>query len=385
MRTQQQRKVVMKSWFTDLLTRAKSTAGVDYTFEAVPPERGGTANRALMVDDEYVIVKVRAANIVDVTKWVGRFHACVHARTRYIHEESGQTEFQTVLSSDMMKGLDPAHLDSVIQVDKEIVGPIPYRGRMSLELGLFSVKGGDMAGPYIDLLTGMTGIAGSFVQQALTYAEPLRRGFDLLFSNTDQAQLEIGLDTTWTKVQTGTWLLMRAPADAPDTRDLTIDPTTGQLRKNGASFRKYPYVVLQIETTKQRDDYQTPDIKTAWNAVRDAALANDSDKANAAAQRLLTVARWSPDLITDDADRLYEKVRKKLGIAAVPPVPDRLSATGRLGGAGRMGGTGRAAPDGAADRLASDSGVTVDVRTLAASLGDLDSLDLNDTAGRNGS
>jgi len=352
----------MPSWFTELLTKAKSTPAVDYTFEAIPQERGGTGSRPLVADEEYIVVKVRAANIVEVTKWVGHFHACVHARTKFIHEEDGQTEVQTVLSSEMMKGLDAAHLDRVIPVDREIVGPIPYRGKMSLELGLFSVKGGDMAGPYIDLLTGMTGVAGAYVQQALTFAEPLRKGFDLLFGNTDQAQLEIGLEKSWTDVSTGTWLLMRAPAGAADTRDLTIAPETGHLQKNSQPFRKYPYVVLQIEATNRRDKWQTPELLAAWKAVGDAAKAGDLDKANKEADRLLTIALWSPDLVTDDARRLHNKVRQKLGL---PPAPNsgRLSRTDRIADTGRMG-----------------DGTVVDRRKLLAELGDLANLDLNNTA-----
>lgn len=363
----------MPSWFADLLTRAKSTSGVDYTFEQIPPARGGTAATPLMVDDEYVIVKVRAANIVEMTRWTGRFHACVHARTKYFHDESGQAEFQNVLSSDLMKNLDPAHLDRVIMVDKEVVGPIPYRGKMSLELGLFSIKGGDMASPYLDLLSGMTGIAGSYVQQALTYAEPLRKGFDLLFGNTEQAQLEIGLDKSWDTVSTGTWLLMRAEANAGDTRDLQIDAATGTLKtRTGESFRKYPYVVLQIETATMRPDWQSPELKEAWDAIGKAAKDGDPDKAAKAADHFLTVARWSPDLVLDDARRLYNKALKKLGIDASLP---RSETPGRLGIPGRSG----PVSDLSEGRLGGPPPVEI-----RAPSGGLDTLDLYDTAGRNG-
>ena len=111
-----------------------------------------------------------------------------------------------------MKELDSKHLERVITVNKPILGPVPYIGQLSLELGLFSVKGSDLAGPYIDVLTSVGETAGvGFSSKALPFVDPLRKGLDLLFGNNNQAELEIELDESWNKGETGTWLVIRAP------------------------------------------------------------------------------------------------------------------------------------------------------------------------------
>jgi len=173
-----------------------------------------------------------------------------------------------------MKELDPAHLERVITIDKPILGPVPYIGQLSLELGLFSVKGSDLAGPYIDVLTSLADVAGvgSF-SKALPFVDPLRKGLDLLFGNNDQAELEIGIDQGWNKLETGTWLLIRAPKGTRALQDLQVDPNdSGLVDAHGQAYRDQPYIVFAIEASERRDDWMTiPELKNAWDKIGAAA------------------------------------------------------------------------------------------------------------------
>jgi hypothetical protein len=169
-----------------------------------------------------------------------------------------------------MKELDPKNLDAVIQIDKPILGPVPFVGQLSLELGLFPIKGTDLAAPYLDLLTTLAKDASvGYFSTALQYVEPLRRGADLLFGNNNQSHLEIGLDRSWTELETGYWLLMRAPnnnvaKDGVVTADLKLDPSDFRITDaDGKPFRKYPYMVFEITKSRRRDDWMLiPELKT---------------------------------------------------------------------------------------------------------------------------
>jgi len=171
----------MLSWFNQIWTLAKKIQGdrgKDFIITRLEAPQGvAEAPRELQKDEEYVSITVRASRIVNSRKWTGKFYGAVHARSHYLREDQGPVEFQTVLSPSLMKDLDPGHLDRVITINQGILGPVPYLGRLSLELGPFSVKGTDLAGPYIDLLTTLATTAGvGFLAPALPFVAPSGRG-----------------------------------------------------------------------------------------------------------------------------------------------------------------------------------------------------------------
>ncbi|HEX3348295.1 MAG TPA: hypothetical protein VHS58_09385 [Acetobacteraceae bacterium] len=271
--------------------------------------------RKISKDDEYVTITARSSRIVNVRKFTGKFYGCIHARSHYLHEDRGEVEFQTVLAPKLLKELDPMHLDRVITVDQPVLGPVPYIGGFGLELGLFSVKGGDLAGPYIDVLTSLADTAGvgSFTK-ALPFVGPLKTGLDLLLGNTDQAELEIGLDQGFQDLTTGTWVIIRAPKGTAGIEQLRLDPEdAGLVDANGAAWRQQPYVVFRIDGTNRRDDWMTiPDLKSAWDEIGMAAKAGRQDEAEKLFAHFEIVAKWSPDLVPTDAKRLVDKARGRL-------------------------------------------------------------------------
>jgi hypothetical protein len=310
----------MPSWFKAIWDRARNIqadVGRDFIVRRLAAPQGvADAPRAIAKDEEYVSITVRASRIVNSRKWTGKFYGAVHARSHYLHEDKGLIEYQTVLSPKLLKGLDPEHLDRVITINKPILGPVPYRGQLSLELGLFSVKGSDLAGPYIDMLTALATTAGvTFLAPALPFVEPFRKGLDLLFGNTGQADLEIGLDQGWNQIETGTWLVIRAPKGTAGVDALQIDPNDFGLLKEeqGEAYREQPYIVFSIEGTDRRDDWMTiPDLKQAWDAIGAAAKAGKQNEAEQLFNQFVLLTTWSPDLIPADANRLKEKAQARL-------------------------------------------------------------------------
>jgi hypothetical protein len=275
------------SWFSRIIQAvwgAREEQGQDFVLQRLEAPQGAPdPARAIKKGEEYVVITARSSRIVNVRKFTGKFYGCIHARSHYLHEDRGDIEYQTLLSPNLMKELDPAHLENVITIDQPILGPVPYIGGLGVELGLFSVKGADLAGPYIDLLTSLADTAGvgSFAK-ALPFVDPLRKGLDLLLGNSGQAELEIGLDRpTWADLQTGTWLIIRVPKGTKGLDRLRLDKDDfGLVDDQGKAYRDQPYIVFRIDATDRRDDWmKIPELKSAWDEIGAAAKAGRQDEA----------------------------------------------------------------------------------------------------------
>jgi hypothetical protein len=302
------------SWFQTVLEHTRKIIvkqSEDFILERLPEP----AASPVLKDQDYVNIIVKSARIDHVRRWTSRFYGCVQSRVHYLHVDRGDVEYQAVVAPALMKELDPTNLDKVIQIDKLILGSVPYIGGLSLELGLFSVKSTDLAGPYIDLLTSLAEKASvGFLSAALPFVEPLRKGADLLFGNANQSELEIGYDKTWTNLETGYWVLMLARKGSVNVSALKLDSNDARLVDNkGSPLKGYPYVVFEIAKSKRRDDWMLiPELKEGWDAIAKAAKAGQLDDAEQLLRQFVLTCRWSPDLVPADQDRLAKAAEAKL-------------------------------------------------------------------------
>lgn len=302
------------SWFQSVLQRAKGIV-IQKSEDFILERLHEPVPAAVVKDQDYVSIVVKSARIDHVRRWTSKFYGCVQSRVHYLHVDRGDVEYQTVVVPALMKELDPKNLDRVIQIDKPILGSVPYVGGLSLELGLFSVKSTDLAGPYIDLLTSLSEKAGvGFVSAALPFVEPLRKGADLLFGNTEQSELEIGYEKSWTNLETGYWVLMLAPKGSVNVSSLKVDPNDGRLIDGrGKAFKGHPYIVFEITRSDRRDDWMLiPELKAGWDAIAKAAKAGQLDDAEQLLKQFVLTCRWSPDLVPADQQRLAQAAEAKL-------------------------------------------------------------------------
>jgi hypothetical protein len=302
------------SWFQSVLQRVQAII-VKQSEDFILERLSDPVPAAVIKDQDYVSIIVKSARIDHVRRWTSQFYGCVQSRAHYLHVDRGDVEYQTVVVPALMKELDPKNLDKVIQIDKAILGPVPYVGRLSLELGLFSVKSTDLAGPYIDLLTSLAEKASvGFVSAALPFVEPLRKGADLLFGNAEQSELEIGYDRSWTNLETGYWVLMLAPKGSIKVSSLKVDPNDGRLLDARSNpLKGYPYLVFEVAKSDRRDDWMLiPELKAGWDSIAKAAKSGQLDDAEQQLKQFVLTCRWSPDLVPADQDRLAKAAAKKL-------------------------------------------------------------------------
>jgi hypothetical protein len=308
---------IMKSWFSNVLEAARkliSEDGEDYITEQLGVRHGvNDPSEPIERDLDYVRITLRSSRIVSIRKGTGKFYASVQSRVRYLNERTGEVDYQKIIVPEMRE-MDAKNVDRVLLVDQELVGPVPYIGGLDLELGLFSVKAADLAGPYLELLSTLA--KQTTLSAALPFVEPLRKGADLLFGNSEQSTLEIGLERTWAggELRTGTWLLMRAPKGTINLSDLKLDARDGKVTDSrDQPIKKYPYLVFSISRSRRRDDWmKIPDLKAAWDAIGAAAKKGENEEAEQRLQEFQRKARWSPDLVPEDSKRLVVKAKERL-------------------------------------------------------------------------
>ena len=309
----------------ELLDRLKSDPSIDYPHFYV---EDGTPPQFVQSEKHYLRVWLRAARINDVRRWTSKFHATVHGRFVCIDRLQGQREVMSIVAPDKaFEEMDPRNLDRFIVVNQPLLGPVPYRGQLAMDVALFSVAAADLAKPYLDLLAELTKTASvGFLTQVQPFVEPLRRGAETLLFNENRAHLEIGLNRTDTQLRTGNIVVARVPKGNYDTRDLHIDPQDYRLLDNsGRPITSFPYMILGVEASIERDDYPTiPEIRTGWESVRQ--TASEGRPVEEVRQRFDQLRRaiyLSQDLIQPDKKRIVEIFNREISDAGYDVAPPR--------------------------------------------------------------
>jgi hypothetical protein len=249
--------------------------------------------------------------VTDIRKGVTRFYGTVQCHTALPHLSGGTAEFQVIVAPPDLRDVDPSDANRFVTRNTRLFGPVPYRGGdLEIELGLFSVKAGDLVGPFVDLLESMTGAAGvALVEVARPFAEPVRKGFDLLLGTEGDSILEIGLAAAFTRPETGYFVIMRKPSEEVDLSKVAVTSDYRLVDGAGKAFVDFPYALLAIESSPRRDDwFQVPDLAAAYGVLREDVAKGRLETVKESLAVFKRVTLMSPDLLRGDAFALVEKV-----------------------------------------------------------------------------
>jgi hypothetical protein len=253
--------------------------------------------------------------IVDVRKGLSKFYGTVHSFISIPHR-GGTARFHSLTTPVDLKDIDADHIDRVIQIERPLLGPIPYRGGpVEIEVGLFSIKSADLAGPFLSVLQKMSEVAGvSYIKTALPFVEPIKEGVSLLLGGNAASVLEIGLSRSYSDIRTGFVIVMRAPKGKIDTSDLRMDGSDYRLTdSNGSVFGQYPYMVLQIVAEQKRDAwFNIPELSEPYKGLQDAVKKSNLEAVKQSLVIFKRAALTCDDLIAADSTRLADEVEKQV-------------------------------------------------------------------------
>ncbi len=239
------------------------------------------------------------------------FYGTVHSFISINHQSGNIAKFNSLTTPSELSNIDSIHVDRVIRMNSRLLGPIPYRGGdVEMQLGLFSIKGENLAGPYLQLLQTMAKTAGvSYINMALPFVEPIVSGINLLCGAQNDSVLEIGLSDTIDKPETGYFVVMRAPRGTISLSDLRLDQDSKLVDGSGKLIADYPYIVFSVEASDHRPDWANiPEIADAHNKLIEAVHSRDSGKVNDAFSAFRITTITNPDLFSSDAEAIVKEV-----------------------------------------------------------------------------
>jgi hypothetical protein len=271
---------------------------------------------ALTTDEVYLTITVKSMRVVKVRVLTSKFYGVVNAFTSINHSSGSVATFQTVTTPSELQKVDAKNIDKVIQSNIPLVGPVPYRGeKVSLELGLFSVKEEDLAAPFIKLLETMSRTAGvSVLSNTIPYVQPIKEGIEALIGTSDSTSLNIGVSTSWNPPVTGWYLVMACPKDDANVNEFMVTANDYRLvdKNTNRSVKDYSYLVFTITASQQRQDwFLLPYLKETYSQLQ-AAVKNG--KRTEAEELLVIFKRYaltSDDLLFNDAERIVKLVEDK--------------------------------------------------------------------------
>ncbi len=295
--------------------------------DQVPDQLG---HNPIQAEQAYISIFLRSMRVVNVRTALKKFYGTVHSYISLPYLSLGsRAQFHVLITPSNLKDVDASHIDRVISVNRRLLGPVPYRGGdVEVELGLFSVESVDLAGPFLSVLEGLSSAAGvSFINVALPFVGPLLQGVNLLAGTQGNTILEIGLASTFDKPTTGYFLIMRAPKGTVNTANLRVQSGGfGLVDATGQPLAQYPYMVISIEASTRREDwFQIPELGTTYNDLKQAIIKGSIQSVKEAQTVFNRTTLTCPDLITDDAQKLVEKVA-----ADVKRVETTLTGAGKV-------------------------------------------------------
>lgn len=299
------------------LSNIWTTAATDWIFEPLAGEQvpGGVDHAPIQPETGYLSIFLRSMRIIDVRRGLTRFYPAAFSYISIPQLIEGRAEFQTVTSATKLEALDAGHVDRVISLNHRLLGPVPYRGGdLELEIGLFSIKGAELAVPFLKVLESMAMAAGvSFIATAKPFLSPLKNGLKLLADAAADSTLEVGLSTRFDNPETGYFVVMRAEKDAVQASELMIGEDHRLMKKDGQLIGNYPYMVLSIESGAERSDWFTiPDVSATYSELRDAVRSGGIGKTEEAFAMFRRTVLTSPDLLLKDAERLVGEVEGEI-------------------------------------------------------------------------
>ena len=302
-------------WLNKLLDKIAGVAPTDWTLLDRLPDPGfGIAGKAILPDQCYIELYVESLRLEKARRFATTFHGVIYSFASLAHEGANRAELASMTKPQNLATLDPNNLDRVITLSKRIMGAMPWRGDpFGLELGLFSVKSGNLLTPLVNFVAKVSDKAGISVLTKIDQFAPLiTEGLDMIAGQTDDTAIELAIDTDLSLSDSRLCALIALPKGAIDSADLTIDARDRKLLKNGKPLSA-AYCVFSIRCTDRNSDWGK--IASLRESYADFIRAVTSGKHRDAEEALAAFNRHvivTPDLISVDKDRLRAKARADL-------------------------------------------------------------------------
>ncbi|MGA7807242.1 hypothetical protein [Bradyrhizobium sp.] len=302
-------------WLNNLLNKVAGVPPTDWTLLDDLTDPGiGIAGKPVSPDECYVELYVESLRLEKARRFATTFDGVIYSFASLAREGANRVEKASVTKPQNLATMDANNLGRVITVSKRIMGAIPWRGDpFGLELGLFSVKSGNLITPLIDYVTKVSDKAGLSIATKVDAFMPLiTEGLDMIAGQKNDTEIELAIDTDLSLDRSRLCALVAKKKGTLASTDLTIDPQDRKLLQNGEPLQA-AYCVFSIRSSNRNPDWGS--IPALQDSYADFTNAINSGKHKEAEEALAAFNRrviTSPDLIPSDKNRLKEKARADL-------------------------------------------------------------------------
>lgn len=216
----------------------------------------------------------------------------------------GPVEAHYVARPELASDGDRRNLDQVVYLDQTLLGPVLYRGGdLDLLLGLYAAPADDWAQRFIGLAEGISQLTlNATLTAAVSMASTVKKAVESTLGQ-EGLPLKLGLDK---ELKENEWLapgylvMIAAPDDALDKEALVVED--GELlTRQGRIYADHDYIVLAVEVTGSRSDWQSLGYGHQWQSLlKTASDADDVERVKEAYVTFSGAIMASQDLSWQD-------------------------------------------------------------------------------------
>lgn len=228
----------------------------------------------------------------------------------------GKVEVNYVAKPELAGDSEESRLDDVVSLDQTLLGPVLYRGGdLELLLGLYAAPADDWAQRFISLAEGVSALTlNATLTTAISMASTIKSSIENSMAS-DGLDLKLGLDK---ELKENVWLapgylvMISAPDETVDDENLRVDD--GELRtRDGKIYTDHDYIVLAIEVTEQRSDWQSLGYGRLWqDLLETAADVDDVERVKEAYTTFTGAIMSSSDLSWKDRSRIVSLAQQRV-------------------------------------------------------------------------
>ncbi len=306
----------------DLVNRRAS----QLTYLAIDPTHVGnappsTGSHPIEAGQDYFRIWLNEMWLGDDRHWLRDVYPVVHSMVT-LNYGAQTVELPYVAGPLNMKGVSLPNLGKTISLNHKLTTLLPFNGgTVEFEAGLLAIPGKDVVGSLLKVLGDFASlIVVPQLSGAIPVAEKVSSGLQEIV-NPSQGSLHLGLHQTFAgkggprQLTPGYHMVIQAQSGSIDTKKLWVVNDRLQYGTSAADsspLSGYDYMLLQIETTSERDDWGSfTSVETPFNAAIQALSLHDESTAQVHLQTAKMVALTSPDLTQVDRLRVIDAIDKK--------------------------------------------------------------------------
>lgn len=314
-------------WISNVIDTIKGRQPTTWTFVEGIPLAGSTIGTQPIEKDEcYVELYVDSLKLGRARRFATTFNGVVYAFATTAREGDIPSKLSAVTKPQEITNVGDADLNNVITFNRRMFKVIPWRGGpLDLELGLFSVKTGNIASDIADYVVRLSNTISPGITSTFNPLVPLvTEGLDMMAGQTEEVELELAVDTSLQLHSGKHYALIRLPREKIDPAKLHV-AEGGRLQHKGSDV-EVSYCVFSIRPRRDNPEWGSiEDLRQRFDDLKDAILSgkqSDAEDAIAAFRRAVIVC---PDLITEDKKALIQRANDQMMLAFAGGVISRTS------------------------------------------------------------